>query len=366
MRDRLAGEGARVMVTRRAWFWAGLLAVFVVLLWLLRSVLLPFVLGMAIAYFVDPLVRWLERHGVSRGVAAAGIIAGFFLVVLSVFFLFLPVIVEQATSLALRLPALLTWARDAALPWVRTAFERLRLPIPEGLVRPSPEIMQRFAGLATSVVGGVLSRGLAVVNVFALLAVTPLVSFYLLRDWPRIVAEVDAWLPRHHAPEIREQVARIDGVLAGFARGSAIVCLAQAIFYAIALTAIQLDFGLVIGLAAGLVSFIPYVGALFGFLSSVGVALYQFWPDWMRVAAVGAIFFTGQFVQDYLLVPRLVGDQVGLHPLWVIFGVLAGGALFGFVGVLLAVPACAVIGVLLRFALARYKESRLYLGEGGA
>lgn len=354
------------MVTRRAWFWAGLLVVLALLLWLLRSVLLPFVLGMAIAYFVDPLVRLLERRGLSRGSAAAGIITGFFAIATAAFFVFLPVILDQTSALASRLPALFVWARDAALPWVQAAFVRLRIPLPEGLAEPSPEVMRRLASLATSVVGGLLSGGLAVVNVVALLSVTPLVAFYLLRDWPRVVAEVDDWLPRDHAADIREQVGKIDAVLAGFARGSAIVCLVQALFYAIALTAVGLEFGFVIGLSAGLVSFIPYVGALFGFLSSVGVGLYQFWPDWVRVLAVGSIFFAGQFLQDYLLTPRLVGDQVGLHPLWVIFGVLAGGALFGFVGVLLAVPACAVIGVLVRWALARYKTSPLYLGEGGA
>jgi predicted PurR-regulated permease PerM len=350
-------------VQRRTLIWVGLLLIFVVLLWLLRSVLLPFALGMAIAFLLDPLVAWLERHGVRRVIASAGIILSFFALVTVALILLVPVILEQTSAFAARLPNLLAWARDALLPWVRNLLERFHVPVPAGLSEPSAEVMQRVAAVLTAVVSEVVSRGLAFVNVVALLAITPLVSFYLLRDWPRIVAEVDGWLPRQHRAVIHEQVDKIEQVLSGFARGSALVCAAQAAFYAIALTVIGLDFGLVIGLAAGAISFVPYVGALFGFLSSVGVALYQFWPNWVRVAGVGAIFFAGQFMQDYVLVPRLVGDQVGLHPLWVMFGVLAGGSLFGFLGVLLAVPACAVIGVLVRFAVARYKTSRLYLGD---
>jgi predicted PurR-regulated permease PerM len=192
--------------------------------------------------------------------------------------------------------------------------------------------------------------------------VTPLVAFYLLRDWPRIVARIDGWLPRAHAATIREQARAIDVVLAGFARGAAIVCAALAVFYGVALSAVGLDFALLIGLVAGGLSFVPYLGAGLGLASSLGVALYQFWPDWVRVLVVLGIFMAGQIVSDYVLTPRLVGDRVGLHPLWVIFGVFAGGALFGFAGMLLAVPACAVIGVLARFALARYQASPLYTG----
>jgi predicted PurR-regulated permease PerM len=225
------------------------------------------------------------------------------------------------------------------------------------------ELFQRAAGLGTALIARLVEQGLALVNVLSLLALTPLVAFYLLRDWPRVVADVDDWLPRRHAPVIREQARKIDAVLAGFARGAATVCIAQAIFYAVALTLAGLDFGLVIGLTAGAISFVPYLGALVGLVSSVGVAIYQFWPAWPRIALVAGIFFTGQILQDYVLAPRLIGTQIGLHPLWVIFAVLAGGVLFGFVGVLLAVPACAVIAVLVRFAIARYKESALYVDQ---
>ena len=350
-------------VQRSNVFWLSVLLGFGVLLWLLSSILLPFVLGMAIAYFVDPLVDRLERRGISRALASSGIIVGFFLVG-GLFLLFLvPALVSQVSGLIQRLPDLVAWARDSVIPLVNGLLPRLGLSRVPSLADTSAELMQRVASVLAGFASGLLTQGLAVVNVFVLLAITPLAAFYLLRDWPKVVAEIDGWLPVEHAETIRTQVRKVDGVLAGFARGSATVCLVQGAFYAIALTLVGLDFGLVIGLTAGAISFVPYLGAGFGFFASVGVALYQFWPDWTRVAVVAGVFFAGQGLQDYVLVPRLVGDQVGLHPLWVIFGVLAGGSLFGFVGMLLAVPACAVIGVLVRFAISQYKESPFYLGD---
>jgi predicted PurR-regulated permease PerM len=215
----------------------------------------------------------------------------------------------------------------------------------------------------TNLLGQVISGGVAIANLISLLVITPVVAFYLLRDWDRIVARVDTWLPRGHAGAIREQAREIDRTLAGFLRGQGTVCLILGVFYAIGLTLAGLDFGLVVGLVAGLLSFIPYVGAIVGLVLSVGLALVQF-DDWLRIAVVAGIFFVGQAVEGNFLTPKLVGESVGLHPVWIIFGLLAGGALFGFVGVLLAVPAAAVIGVGVRFALGRYMQSPYYHGGG--
>jgi predicted PurR-regulated permease PerM len=248
---------------------------------------------------------------------------------------------------------------------VEWVVERLNVRGTDDLSKPLAAA-QSLAGLLGSVIERVLERSMALFNIVALLSITPLVAFYLLRDWPKVVATVDGWLPRRHAETIRAQAREVDRVLAGFARGSATVCLVLAGFYGVSLSLVGLDFGLTIGLVAGAVSFIPYIGTIFGLVSSVGVALFQFWPEWVRVLVVLAIFFSGQLLSDYVLTPRLVGEQVGLHPLWVIFGLFAGGALFGFVGLLIAVPVCAVIGVLARFAVGRYKESPLYLGRGGS
>ncbi|HET9063045.1 MAG TPA: AI-2E family transporter, partial [Candidatus Binatia bacterium] len=282
------------------------------------------------------------------------LIVGAFAIGVIVVLLLAPVLIQQITALIQDLPSLLATARERIAASVT--------PFTNAFAPPLDQLATQAVEQGGRVVLGVLGRGAALVNVASLLAITPLVSFYLLRDWPRIVDEIDDWLPRAHAETIRQQARAIDEVLAGFVRGSAIVCSLLAAFYAIALTIVGLDFGLVIGLVAGGLSFVPYLGFVVGLLSSVGMAVYQFWPEWIRIAVVLAIFFVGQWGTDYFLTPRLVGKRANVHPLWILFSVFAGGAVFGFVGVLLAVPACAAIGVLVRFAIARYKTSRIYLG----
>jgi predicted PurR-regulated permease PerM len=359
-----AGRSPGVSAQRQALFWTSILALFILLLWLLSSILVPFVLGMAIAYFLDPVAAWLQRRRLSRTVATLVILVAFYGVGLMLVLLLAPTIFEQIVGLVQRLPTYLSTVYAMLAPAVDWMVAHVNLGADADLSKPL-QAAQSLVGPLGGVLNRVFERGLAVVNLLALLSITPLVAFYLLRDWPRIVAAIDNGLPRQHADTIRTQAREIDRVLAGFARGSATVCLILALFYGVALSLVGLDFGLTIGLTAGAVSFIPYVGTIFGLSTSLGVALFQFWPDWVMVVVVLAIFLGGQVVSDYVLTPRLVGEQVGLHPLWVIFGLFAGGALFGFVGMLIAVPACAVIGVLARFTIARYKESPLY-GDGEA
>jgi predicted PurR-regulated permease PerM len=339
---------------REAAFWVAILVASLVFLWLFEAILLPFVVGMAIGYFLDPVVERLTRHGMSRAAAAGAIIVGAFAIGVTALILLLPVVIQQVAALVEHLPSLLTAARER--------IAALTAPLTGAFAPPLDEVATNAVEQASRVVLGVIGQGIALVNVASLLAITPLVSFYLLRDWPRIVDEIDGWLPRAHAETIRQQARAIDQVLAGFARGSAIVCALLAAFYAVALTLAGLDFGLVIGLIAGGLSFVPYLGFLVGLLSSAGMAAYQFWPEWGHIAIVLAIFFAGQVFTDYYLTPRLVGQRANVHPLWILFSVFAGGAVFGSVGVLLAVPACASIGVLVRFAIARYKTSEIYLG----
>jgi predicted PurR-regulated permease PerM len=198
--------------------------------------------------------------------------------------------------------------------------------------------------------------------VLSLIIITPIVAFYLLRDWDAITAKVDSWLPRQNAPTIREQFLAIDGTIAGFVRGQSTVCLVLAALYGISLTVIGLKSGLMVGIGAGLISFVPYLGAAMGMVIGVGIAIVQF-PEWTTIAIVGGVFLFGQTLESYVLTPRLVGDRVGLHPVWIIFALLAGGAVMGFTGVLIAVPAAAVIGVLIRFSLTRYMASDLYSGH---
>jgi predicted PurR-regulated permease PerM len=207
---------------------------------------------------------------------------------------------------------------------------------------------------------------LALLNFVSLLIVTPIVAFYLINDWDRILTTVDNWLPREHADTIRELLRQINSAMAGFIRGQGTVCLILGSFYAIALTLLGLNFGLLIGLTAGLLGFVPLVGALVGGALSVGVALVQFWPDWTKVVMVVGVFAAGQFVEGNFLSPKLVGGRIGVHPVWLMFALFAFGYLFGFVGVLLAVPLAAAVGVLCRFAIRQYLASRLYLGTVAA
>ena len=204
----------------------------------------------------------------------------------------------------------------------------------------------KIANWLTQILASLWNGGVAVFNVFSLIIITPIVAFYLLRDWDVINAKVDSWLPRQNAPTIREQFLAIDGTIAGFVRGQSTVCLVLAALYGISLTVIGLKSGLMVGIGAGLISFVPYLGAAMGMVIGVGIAIVQF-PEWSMVAIVGGVFLVGQILESYVLTPRLVGNRIGLHPVWIIFALLAGGALMGFAGVLIAVPAAAAIGALL-------------------
>ncbi len=344
---------------RQLMFWLAGMAVFGLLLFLLRDILLPFVAGMAVAYLFDPIADRLEDWGLSRTMATVVIIALFMIVTLGALFLLLPILYHQALDLMSRAPAIAGAVRD----YVLSLFETLA---PDQIERAS----EALAGFTDDIVGWALSfgeglwrSGLALVNLIAMLFITPIVTFYLLRDWDHMTARMDALLPRKHAAVIREQLRKINDTLAGFVRGQGLVCLTLALLYAVGLSLAGLDFGLIVGLSAGALSFIPYVGAIAGFVVGVTLAFLQF-DDLIRVGAVALVFAVGQVLEGNFLSPKLVGERVGLHPVWVIFGAFAGATLFGFVGILLAVPATAVIGVLVRFAIERYEDSILY--HGGA
>ncbi len=348
--------------SRHLHFWLIGLALFAVALWLLSNMLLPFIAGMAIAYLLDPLVDRTERLGLPRWAGTALVLLSFVLIMVLFVLLLLPLAQVQFTLLVETLPHYTQEVRNRLQP----ALERL-------LHRLSPEDMERlrtaagqYAGEAVSWAGrvmqGILSSGLALFDVLSVLFITPVVAFYLLRDWDTLVDTVDGWLPRHHLGTIRDQALEVNRTLAGFVRGQALVCLTLGVLYAVGLSLAGLNFGLVIGLLAGLLSFIPYVGTLFGFIASTGLAFLQF-DSWWRIGTVVAIFIVGQMIEGNVLTPKLVGDKVGLHPVWVMFALLAGGSLFGFTGILLAVPVAAVIGVLTRFALRQYLASDYYTGS---
>lgn len=351
---------------RQVMIWAIALIVFVALLYLLREILLPFIAGMAIAYFLDPVADRLERWGLNRLWATSVILLLFLLAMVIAAMVIVPILTSQILAFAERLPShvekLMLLIDTASPDWLKQVIDKARADVQSSL----GDVASKGAAMVVAVFGSVWSGGMAVINFISLIVLTPIVAFYLLYDWDRMIAKLDALLPRDHAAEIRKLAREIDNVMAGFVRGQGGVCLILAAFYALALTAVGLDFGLLIGLAAGLLSFIPFVGAIVGLVLSVGVALVQFWPDWVMVAVVLGIFLVGQAVEGNVLTPKLVGGSVGLHPVWLIFALFAFGLLFGFVGLLIAVPLAASLGVLVRFGIVKYRESTLYTGAGQA
>jgi predicted PurR-regulated permease PerM len=344
--------------------WLVGLIVFAFLLFVLSSVLLPFVAGMAVAYFLDPVADRLEERGLSRTLATTLITVAFFVLALSVLVVLIPLLQSQVVGFVGKVPDLVEAVRERAGP----LLERLQAQLASSDMDGLRSAAQSYAGQAIQWIGGVIKQilggGVALLSLLSLLLITPLVTFYLLRDWDDIIDRVDDLLPRKAATTIRTQVAEIDRIIAGFVRGQATVCLILGAFYGIGLSLVGLEFGLIIGLVTGLISFIPYFGMLVGLAAGFGVAIAQF-SDWAPIAMVAGVFLVGQVVEGNFLTPKLVGDRVGLHPGWVIFALLAGGALFGFTGVLLSVPAAAVIGVLVRFAAERYRQSDLYGVDDG-
>lgn len=338
-------------------YWGIAAVVFLLFFWLMGNVLLPFLVGGAIAYFLDPVADRLERMGFSR-VAATTVISLFVLLLVILLVLaVIPTLVNQLT-------ALINAAPDIAKRLQGFLLERF----PE-LADSTSTIRQTLAEIGAAIQArggelaqGVLSSALGVISIVVFIVVVPVVAFYLLLDWDMMIARLDAMLPLDHAPTVRRLAKEIDAVLAGFVRGQVSVCLALGTFYAGALMAAGLQFGLVVGAIAGAITFIPYVGSIIGGTLAVGLALFQFWGDWVQIGIIAAIFAAGQFVEGNILTPKLVGKSVGLHPVWLLLALSAFGSAFGFVGMLIAVPVAAMIGVLIRFAVDRYQASLLYQG----
>ncbi|MDO8976651.1 AI-2E family transporter [Reyranella sp.] len=350
--------------TGRWVFWGAAAGAFLLLMWLLNDILLPFVVGMVVAYFLDPVVVRLQRAGLSRTMATTVVTIVAALVGVGVVMAILPPLFGQVQSLITNAPEYVMKAMSRIQPLLEPLRVRLGLE-PISMHDLQSEATQ-WAGKGLAVAGGIAGalaeRGVAIINLLGLLFITPVVTFYMLRDWEKLVAAIDNSLPLEHADTIRKLTAESNAAIAGFVRGQALVCLALGTFYGIGLTLVGLQFGLVIGLVAGAISFIPFVGTFVGGVMALGMALAQFPPDWIGVVKVAAVFVVGQMLEGNFLSPKLVGDRVGLHPVWIMFALLAGGSLFGFTGVLIAVPVAAILGVVVRHFIARYRESALYRG----
>ncbi len=350
---------------RTQWQRLTLVAVALLTLWLcfrlFSSILMPFVVAGGLAYFLDPAVSRLERIGLRRSAGALLLLAGVGLFVVLFILLLYPVIADQAAALAINLPSYIATAQTDFGRLINDLQHRIGPGLMGAKLR---DIASNQAGAVVSFAGraasNIIGSGFAVVNVLTLLIVTPIVTFYFLRDWPGIIRHIDTWLPRSYEGLIRAQALEVNRILAAWIRGQAICCLLLALVYAVGLTVVGLDFGLIVGLAAGFLSFIPYVGTLLGGITAILLSLSQM-PGWHGVLMVVLVFACGQALNDYVIQPRFLGDRVGLPAVWVIFSLFAGGAAFGFLGIMLAVPVTATLGVLARFWLRRYLASPLYL-----
>jgi predicted PurR-regulated permease PerM len=360
-RNRVRRANGGITFERQVAFWLAALIVVVLVLWLLSEILLPFVAGLAIAYLLTPLTDRIEKAGVNRLAAALMIITLVVLVLVYLILLVAPIIGGQLSSFIENIPGYVTRLQsllsDPSRPWVQKL-----VGVGFNADKSIGDLVTQGVGWLTAFLKSLWSGGRALVSLFSLVVVTPVVAFYLIYDWHRMIRTAESWVPVRQRATVRRLAREIDAAIAGFVRGQTAVCLILGSFYAVALTLSGLNFGLLIGLISGVITFVPYVGSMTGLILAVGVAVAQFWPQWTSIAVVLGIFLVGQFFEGNVLSPKLVGESVGLHPIWVIFALLAFGYLFGIVGLLVAVPLAATIGVLARFALERYRESSLYTG----
>lgn len=353
---------------RQAAFWVIAFLAFILFLYVFSAILLPFLAGMALAYFLDPVADRLERLGLSRTAATVLILIAFVLVLALALTVMTPILARQLADFGARVPEYLSRLQGLVTNFDSEWFERVLGVDSAALKEGLNSLLAQGTGLVGQLFQSIWSSGATLISLVSLFIVTPVVAFYMLLDWDRMVSKVDSLVPRQHVGTVRQLARDINASTAGFVRGQGTLCLILGAFYAIGLTLVGLNFGLLIGFFAGLISFIPYVGSLVGLVLSVGVAFFQFWPEWYWVVAVAAIFFLGQFLEGNILQPKLVGKSVGLHPVWLMFALVAFGYLFGFAGLLIAVPASAAVAVLVRFAISRYLESPLYSGsrDGGS
>ncbi|MDQ0998718.1 putative PurR-regulated permease PerM [Phyllobacterium ifriqiyense] len=348
---------------RQAIFWTAAMVVFALFLFVFSSILLPFVAGMVLAYFLDPVADRLQRLGLSRLLATVVILVLFIVTFTVLLIILVPVLASQMSDFIARLPSYvsrlqeLIASRDSQ--WLKDF-----IGVDASVIRNSLDsLLQQGAGFLTTLLQSIWSSGKTLIDVVALFVVTPVVAFYMLLDWDRMVSKIDQLVPRDHLYTVRGIATDMNKAIAGFVRGQGTVCLLLGMIYAVGLTVVGLNFGLLIGLFAGLISFIPYVGSLVGLVLALCVALVQFWPEWGGIVGVAIAFGIGQFIEGNILQPKLVGQSVGLHPVWLMFALFAFGSLMGFTGMLIAVPTAAAIGVLVRFVINRYQQSPLYTGD---
>jgi predicted PurR-regulated permease PerM len=366
--------GVTIRFDRQVMPWILLVIVVAATLYLFSGVLMPFVAGIALGYLLDPLAKWLDRLGLGRLGASLLILASFTVIIAILLVVFVPILGRQLAAFSESLPALVAKLQALASTggdrltdsWFGQLLEKFGINVAPGstdLQKTANDLVSQAAGWAAAFLRSLITGGAALIGILSLIVVTPVVAFYILVDWDRMIATLDGLVPLRHREEVRALARDIDRALAGFLRGQSLVCVFLGLWYAIGLSLVGLNFGFLIGITAGVLSFIPYVGSLTALILSCAVALVQGWPEWRLLILSLGVVLTGQFLEGNVLSPKLVGASVGLHPVWLMFALLAFGSLFGFTGLIVAVPLAAAIGVLLRFAAQRYRASPLYLGR---
>ena len=345
-------------------FWIFAIALFFVLVWIFKSMLLPFVLGGAIAYLLNPIVNRICAKGIGRQTVVLLILGGFFILMAALLAIISPILVREAIGFIESAPLYAQKIWDLVQPYILSVQEKFGYSITTDQLQT---VLQDNVGKALQigkgVLGGLTTGGIAIVDFFTTLLITPVVAYFLMKEWPRVMSWAVDIIPRHHVDVVAGLTKKIDLKISGFVRGQITICLALGLVYAIALSVAGLNYGFVIGLSTGVLSIIPFVGSTLGLVTSVVVAFLQTGGDLTFVGVIACIFFAGQFVEGNFITPKLMGDSVGLHPLWIIFSLMAGGSLMGLVGMFLAVPAAASIGVLASFAISQYKLSSYYQKE---
>ena len=352
----------RLTSVHRGWIWGITLLVICLILYTLKGILLPFVAGILIAYLLNPLVEKMCAHRLSRSTAAALSILFAFMIIIGFFLFTLPFLQSQFIALARHFPIYGERIYHKLQPLITDVGEFVHIPDLEQLKDRASAYIGDLFQWSLGAIGGILGNTLALANILSLLILTPVVAFYLLRDWPHFIQTLNTLLPRAQAPTIRMQAVKINQTLGHYLRGQSLVCLCLALFYSLGLKMVGLQYCWTIGVATGILAFIPYVGFMIGALSGIGLAMAQF-TDWSSVGWTMAVFLSGQSLEAYVLTPKLVGERIGLHPVWIIFALLTGGLLFGFLGMFMAMPVAATLGVIIRFLIQKYLQSEFYRGR---
>lgn len=347
------------MTQSQKWYWLGITLIFVGLFYVLKPILTPFMIAALLAYLGDPIVNYLEKWKISRTWGVVLVFALLILVLFLILFFLIPILQKQIALLIVKIPQMINWVEQVLIPWINTKFD---LHISLDVATAKTELgkhWQKAGDVVAIILKYVTHSGFALLEFCTMLILIPLVAFYLLRDWNKALNSITSLLPRRIEPTLVKLAGQCDLVVGAFLRGQLWVMLVLAFIYAIGLSIVGLDMALLVGLIAGLMSIVPYLGFIVGIVAAGIAAAFQF-HDVKHFIMIAIVFAVGHLCEGFILTPLLVGDRIGLHPVAVIFAILAGGQLFGFVGILIALPVAAVILVFLRHLRSHYINSDMY------